>query len=63
MVIVGFKYAPDTAPKEKVNRVMRNQFVMPPTMGPMKAALSNGPNCAVGRTGITDGERLIQIVI
>ncbi len=47
MVMVGFKCAPDTAPKEKVNRVMRNQLVMPPTRGPMKAALSKGPSCEV----------------
>jgi hypothetical protein len=63
IVIVGFRCAPDTAPKEKVNRVMRNQFVMPPTRGPMNAALSKGPNWAVGRAGIVDGERLIQIVM
>ncbi len=62
IVIVGFKCAPDTAPKDKMNRARRNQLVMPPTTGPKKAALSNGPSCCVGRAGITDGEMLIQIV-
>jgi len=52
MVIVGFKCAPETAPKEKMNSVMRNQFVIPPSNGPMNAALSKGPSCAVGGEGI-----------
>jgi hypothetical protein len=62
MVMVGFKCAPETEPREKVRSVTRNQFVMPPTSGPMNAALLKGPNCAVGRAGMTPGERLIQIV-
>jgi hypothetical protein len=63
MVIVGFRCAPETTPKEKMNRVRRSQFVRPPMRGLKKAALSNGPSCAVGRAGIPDGETLIQIVM
>lgn len=62
MVMVGLRCAPDTEPRVKVRSVTRNQFVMPPTRGPMNVALSKGPNCAVGRAGMPPGERLIQIV-
>jgi hypothetical protein len=39
-----------------VKRVMRSQFVIPPTRGPMNAALAKDPHSAVGATGITLGE-------
>lgn len=56
IVMVGFRCAPVTAPKLNMNRVRKTKLLMPPTRGPMNAALSKGPNCAVGGVGRISGE-------
>jgi hypothetical protein len=62
MVMVGLRCAPETEPREKVRSVTRNQFVRPPTRGPIKEALSKGPNWEVGGAGMEEWDILIHIV-
>ena len=61
--MVGFRCAPVTAPKAIVNRVRNRKLERAPTRGPMKAALSNWPNWAVGGVGITFGDSADQRVM
>ena len=62
-VMVGFRCAPVTPPKAMVNSARAKKLVKLPTTGPMKAALSKFPSCAVGGVGMTPGDRLEKMVM